>query len=221
LYDIKEGLTRLDPARGLSTVAVVTPSPSGKKQWTKHKGGVQEGLVSSVTDAADDIVMHSLAWIGAIDLSDQQVQKIKSDFKCWLSRTNGHSWPSCSHLTKWEIKKKPDARPRGRTSPTGAASATSATEGVKDGTGSSAASPADDLLGAANSVRFPDIDTVTQSTALLTVDDNRFASLASVVDSDDESLVIDDVVFDHVGNSDLLLEDVEMLADAVGVTVTS
>jgi hypothetical protein len=84
-----------------------------------------------------------------------------------------------------------------------------------------AASPADDLLGAANSVRFPDIDTVTQSTALLTVDDNRFASLASVVDSDDESLVIDDVVFDHVGNSELLLEDVEMLADAVGVTVTS
>jgi hypothetical protein len=221
LYDIKEGLTRLDPARGLSTVAVVTPSPSGKKQWTKHKGGVQEGLVSSVTDAADDIVMHSLAWIGAIDLSDQQVQKIKSDFKCWLCRTNGHSWPNCSHLTKWEIKKKPDARPRGRTSPTGAASATSATEGVQDGTGSSAASPADDLLGAANSVRFPDIDTVTQSTALLTVDDNRFAPLASVVDSDDESSVVDDVVFDHVGNSELLLEDVEMLADAVGVTVTS
>lgn len=53
------------------------------------------------------------------------------------------------------------------------------------------------------------------------MDDNRFASLASVVDSDDESLVIDDVVFDHVGNSELLLEDVEMLADAVGVTVTS
>ena len=76
MYDIKEGLTRLDPARGLLTVAVVTPSPSGKKQWTKHKGGVQEGLVSSVTDAADDIVMHSLAWIGAIDLSDQQVVTI-------------------------------------------------------------------------------------------------------------------------------------------------
>jgi len=76
LYDIKEGLTRLDPARGLLTVAVVTPSPSGKKQWTKHKGSVQEGLVSFVTDAADDIVMHSLAWIGAIDLSDQQVVTI-------------------------------------------------------------------------------------------------------------------------------------------------
>ncbi len=65
-------------------------------------------------------------------------------------------------------------------------------------------SPADDLLGAANSVRFPDIDTVTQSTVLMTVDDNRFASLASVVDSGNESSVIDDVVFDHVGNSELL-----------------
>jgi hypothetical protein len=77
----------------------------GKKPWNKSKGGVQEGLVSSVADdGLADIVMHTLAWIGAIDLSDQQVQKIKSDFKCWLCRMNTHSWPTCPHLAKWEIK---------------------------------------------------------------------------------------------------------------------
>jgi len=203
LNDIKEGLTRLDPARGLSTAVAVTPSPAGKKHWTKNKGGVQEGLVSAVTDGADDIVMHSLAWIGAIDLSDQQVQKIKSDFKCWLCRTNGHSWPACSHLTKWEIKKKPDARRTGRSSPSGETNPAGSVAAVS-AESSDGATPVVDLLGTANSVRFAsEVEIITPVSFEGT---NCFSALQSVDISDDET-VADEIILEHIGASELLSAD--------------
>jgi hypothetical protein len=70
-----------------------------------------EGHVSSIQDGvsnsdASGFTMHSLPWIGAINLDKDCVQKIKSDFKCWLCRSNDHVWVSCSHLGKWDIKKK-------------------------------------------------------------------------------------------------------------------
>ena len=215
LEDIKSGLTRLDPARGLSTIAAVTPSPGGKKPWHKNKSGPPEGLVSSVLDGSvtpSDITMHSLAWVGAIDLTDKQVQKIKSDFKCWLCRCNSHPWPACPYLSKWDIKKKPETRtPRnGRGSPTGDGSQTGAAAAVS---GIGSGPPEVDLLGTANSVRFAtEVEIIPASIAESPGLENRFGALATIDESDDES-VVENVVLDHIGASELLSAD-------LGVTVT-
>ena len=212
LEDIKSGLTRLDTNRGLSTVAVVIPSPGGtKKPWRKSGSGTPEGLVSSVVQGdsptsdteSGDTVLHSLPWIGGLELSAKQVQKIKSDFKCFLCRTQKHPWPMCPFLTKWEIKKKPEERPtRGRTSPTGSAAAV--TGSGENGSATTEVAP----LGTANSVRF-DTEASLVSLSSDVVDDNRFAPLQTIEESDDESFA-ENVVPDYADVSELLSVDVDV-----------
>jgi hypothetical protein len=156
--------------------------------------------------------MHSLAWVGAIHLTDKQVQKIKSDFKCWLCRCNSHPWPTCPYLSKWEIKKKPETRTtrNGRGSPSGDANPTGSAAAVSDGR-SDGVVPVVDLLGTANSVRFAsEVELIPVSNVDNSGVENRFRALQ--VDESDDDTVVDDVIVEHTGS--------EVLSADLGVTVT-
>jgi len=224
LDDLKQGLIRLDPARGLATTAATVTPPSTKPGW-RRKGAV-EGLVSAigtssgsplseVSPAPSDVTMHQLAWVGACDLDKAHVLKIKSLFKCPLCRSNAHSWPVCEFLvSKWDIKKKPDDGKTGsrKTPAEGSASAVSGGGDllVLSEAALQEMAPAGPA-GTANSVRFatsPEFIPVDNRFAALTVDDD------STVEDDSVSVDEHDVVFDHEGEG--------MLSSELGVTsVTS
>ena len=219
LEDMKLSITRLDPKRGLATVAVVTPTIP-KSGWRKK--GTAEGLVSAVATSSSsptsevsptstDSTMHPLAWIGATDLDKSQVLKVKSVFKCFLCRSNAHPWPVCEFLaSKWDIKKKPDdGKSGGRRTP--AEGSASAVTGGGDLLVLSEAALQEiapvGSAGTANSVRF-----ATSPEFIPIPSDNRFAAL--MIDDDSVSVDENEIVFDHEGEG--------MLASELGVTrVTS
>jgi hypothetical protein len=188
----------LDPKRGIAPVTVVTPVIP-KSGWRKK--GTVEGLVSAVTTgsvspvsgvypATSDVTMHSLDWIGAVDLDKAQVLKIKSVFKCFLCRSNEHPWPVCEFLaSKWDIKKKPeDGKSNGRKTPLAGSASAVAGGGdlivLSDVVLQEIAT--NTQIGAAHSVRFASSPEIIST-------ENRFAALSVEdveTDSDDEDNVL-------------------------------
>ena len=182
LEDMKLSLTRLDPKRGLATVAVVTPTVP-KSGWRKK--GTAECLFSAVATGSSSPVseispittentMHPLAWIGAIDLDKAQVLKVKSVFQCFLYQSNAHPWPVCEFLaSKWNnIKKKPeDGKSTGRKTPSeGSASAVTGGSDLLVLLEDTLQTLAPVSAGTANSVRFAtSFDIVADSGATSTM----------------------------------------------------
>ncbi len=109
LDDLIDGLECLDKLRGLpyGGVAIAKPAPA-KPSPSIPKKPLPAGIVAAVHDKESSDIssfdMHPEAWIGAINLSEDFVKKLRSLFKCPQCRTNDHTLPSCPLMKNWVIK---------------------------------------------------------------------------------------------------------------------
>jgi len=107
LHDFFMGLEHLDRLYELpygGAAIIKTPQQPFKKPSTTigMVASVQDGTAGSETS----LVLHSEPWIGAINLDEAHVKIIRSLLKCPQCRTNNNTFPSCSSLKNWVIKKK-------------------------------------------------------------------------------------------------------------------
>jgi hypothetical protein len=68
------------------------------------------GFVAAVQSPDDTnsslFEMHKEAWVGAINLHEEYVKKLRQMFKCAQCRTNEHTLSYCPLMKNWTIKKK-------------------------------------------------------------------------------------------------------------------
>jgi hypothetical protein len=117
LSELCLGLKHLDRLRGLPYGAA---SPKklleDKTSDTKHTSRMTPksiktvGHVASVTDDHDGslpspYVMHQEAWVGAINLTEEQGRNLHSMFKCPQCHCNTHTLPTCPLMKNWITKK--------------------------------------------------------------------------------------------------------------------
>jgi len=70
-------------------------------------------VTDSDVDSSSTLEMHKDAWVGAINLPEDQACLLRQMFKCVICHSNDHTLPCCPLMKNWVIKKK--LRPDGNT----------------------------------------------------------------------------------------------------------
>jgi hypothetical protein len=110
LTDLCDGLECLDKLQGLP-YGGAAPLQKTTPPKVPLKKPSTVGFVAAVQDTPDppskNLEIHKESWVGAINLSEDHVKKLRQMFKCVQCRTNDHTLPSCPFMKNWIIKKKP------------------------------------------------------------------------------------------------------------------